>query len=173
MGSRPASSLNELVCGQGQHTEILLVLTGSVVYERVELEVDLVQPRREMDCQTIAELCDWMRSRNPFGCPKSIRSDGPGVSHCSERPKSRATRLRASTSPSGSASALRSDPASQRATTSTSLVGRSMKPRASSPEPPTTTQLVVLAAGSELLGQGAEQLSRTVGARDVSHPKSR
>ncbi len=56
VGSRPPSSLNQLVCGRGQRTKILLVLAGSLIYERVELEVDLVQPRCEMDRQTIAEL---------------------------------------------------------------------------------------------------------------------
>ncbi len=79
MGSRPPSSLNELVCGRGQRTKILLVLTGSLIYERVELEVDLIQPRREMDYQTIAELLRLDAIYEPLRQPEVDKGCWSGI----------------------------------------------------------------------------------------------
>ena len=112
MSPCPPCSLDELLPGRLKRAEIPLVLAEPLVHERVELEMDLVETRRE--CRQADHLKSHLLSAAVTihsGKPRSIRLAGPGLSQSSERPKSLATRLRASMRSGGSGSALLSDPA--------------------------------------------------------------
>ncbi len=50
----PARRLEELARGRSQRPEILLVLARPLVYECVQLEMDLVEPAREVDREDVA-----------------------------------------------------------------------------------------------------------------------
>ena len=52
MGPCPPCCLDELLPGGPERAKIPLVLAEPLIHERVELEMDLVQPRREVDRQT-------------------------------------------------------------------------------------------------------------------------
>jgi hypothetical protein len=55
VGSAPSRRLDELVPRRLERTEVLPVLAGALVDERVQLEVDLIEARREMDGQRLTE----------------------------------------------------------------------------------------------------------------------
>jgi hypothetical protein len=79
MGPCPPCSLDELLMGGRERAEIPLVRAEPRIHERVELEVDLVQPLREVDCQTSTQVPRGDAPQESLGQAKIHQAGRTGI----------------------------------------------------------------------------------------------
>lgn len=176
MAPCPPCSLDELLPRGRERAEIPLVLAEPLIHERVELEVDLVQPRREVDRETGGQLPRADAPQEPLGQAKIHQAGRTGI-----EPIVRKTEVACdSIADVGEARGERIGFDQRLALTQRDYVNVLRRPfnqlQCKQRRATDDDKLVVLAASSEVLRKSDKQLPNPAGflmsiisSRDVSH----